>query len=460
MKCKSIMSIALAVSGMFAVSSVEAKESKGAQDSKFSALNKVTLKKGEIPMKASKVKFKKNADGFWRLNVNGVETPIRGAGGVVQPGMLEQLKLAGGNFTRTWGINTLEDKVAGGERYVDRAYRLGVNIMPGIWIGHERHGFNYSNKKQVQEQRNKVRAAVRKYKNHPAIVMWGLGNEMEGVTSQTGSIAVWKELEVLAQIIKEEDPNHPVMSIIAGCSDAKIKNAMEHYPSMDAIGVNAYGSAGGAGEALESAGWTKPFAITEFGVNGFWEVGKTSWGAPIEPNSTEKARSYYAAHTMVSESKLCLGTFAFLWGWKQECTATWFGMYLPTMEKLPQVDAMVKAWTGKFPENRCPVIRKIDCSFFGKTVKRNRKMVAAVEVEEPNGDPMTYDWVVGAETTQASTGGDHEDAVGMFPKLTIVNNEVDCVFKTPKKPGAYRLFLTVRDGKGGAATANIPFLVK
>jgi hypothetical protein len=48
----------------------------------------------------------------------------------------------------------------------------------------------------------------------------------------------------------------------------------------------------GAGSAIKAAGWTKPFAITEFGVNGFWEVGKTDWGAPYEPTSQEKGRSF------------------------------------------------------------------------------------------------------------------------------------------------------------------------
>ncbi|WDE95384.1 glycoside hydrolase family 2 TIM barrel-domain containing protein [Lentisphaera profundi] len=427
-------------------------------------IDKVALKKGQLPTSPSKVELKKNEKGDWRLYINNVETAIRGAGGVIQPGMLEQFKLAGGNFTRTWGIGTLEDKVAGGERYIDRAWRLGIHVVPGLWIGHERHGVDYNNEEQLKKQRDHVRQSVRKWKNHPAIAMWGLGNEMEDPVKQTPNPAVIKELEILAKIIKEEDPHHPVMSVIAGSGAGKIKSIMQYYPSIDILGVNAYGSAAGTGEALKALGWTKPFAITEFGVQGFWEVPKTSWGAPIEPNSTEKSKTYYSSHKLVFDinegKEMCLGTFAFLWGWKQEKTSTWFGMCLPTMEKLSQVDAMTKAWTGEWPENRCPNIKSISAEFDGKVIEAGRKYIARVDAFDRNEDSLTYEWVVTEEATVQSVGGDKEPVPKSHPNLILINNEKDCVMQSPSKPGAYRLFLTIRDGKGGAATANIPFKVK
>jgi hypothetical protein len=438
---------------------------KGSGDKAMKELiSRAKLIEGEIPKRATKVEFKKNKEGAWRLYIEGVETPIRGAGGVLSPGMLEHFKESGGNFTRTWGGDSLEAIVGGGERYIDRAYRLGIHVMPGLWIGHERHGFDYSDPEAIQAQRTMVRETVRKYKDHPAVVMWGLGNEMEDPVSQTGKKEIFQELEVLAKIIKEEDPHHPVMTVIAGAAKAKVQNIMKYYPSIDALGVNSYGGAAAIGEHLLAAGWEKPFAITEFGVMGFWEVGKTPWGAPIEPQSTEKARMYYAAHKLVCDmndgKELCLGTFAFLWGWKQECTATWFGMVLPTFEKLPQVDAMVKAWTGSWPENRCPNIKSVNADFHSKYVKMGGVLEASVDVEDPNGDPMSYDWVISEETKVQSTGGDHEDGLPSFPELTLVNNKAKCKVKVPSTPGAYRLFLTIRDGKGGAATANIPFMVQ
>ncbi|MCM8537598.1 MAG: hypothetical protein NE334_16775 [Lentisphaeraceae bacterium] len=409
------------------------------------------------------VKFAKNTEGYWRVFINGQETPIRGAGGVQTPGMLETFSKVGGNFTRTWGIGSLEEPVAGGKRYIDRAHELGVSVMAGLWIAHERHGFDYNSKEQIKRQREHVRNSIRKWKHHPGIAIWGLGNEMEGPQSKSGNPAMWRELEVLAKIIRSEDPNRPIMTVIAGSSQSKIQNIQRYCPSIDALGINSYGAAGGAGSSVIQAGWKKPFAITEFGIKGFWEAPKTSWGAPIEPNSSEKAKSYFATHKMVTQintgKEQCLGTFAFLWGWKQEKTSTWFGMYLvDTKEKLPQVDGLVKAWTGIFPENRSPIIKKVEASFFGKRVQAKQRLTASVVAIDKDDDELSYDWLIVEESKAHSVGGDKEYAPPAHPELTIKNGK-SCKVIAPRKSGAYRLFLTIRDGQGNAATANIPFYV-
>lgn len=425
--------------------------------------SEVSVNTNAIPDAPSRVELRQNEEGAWRFFVNEVEFPVRGAGGAEAPGLLEQLQAAGGNCVRTWGVETLEKPMTGGERFIDRAYRLGLMVVPGIWIQHERHGFNYGDTNFIAQQRTDVLAFINRYKHHPALLAWGLGNEMEGPTDREGSVAVLQELEQLARLVKAEDPNHPVMSVIAFQPD-KVKNILLHYPSLDILGVNTYGGAGGVGGALKGAGWKKPFMVAEFGVNGFWEVTKTAWGAPLEPTSQEKARSYYASHRLVFDlndgRELCLGTFAFLWGWKQECTPTWFGMFLPTQEKLPQVDAMTKAWTGHWPFNRCPKVESLDSPAYAKAVEPGTKLTAVVEATDPDGDALAYEWQILSESTGGGVGGEAEAALTSHEGLIEQQGEATCTFTSPTEPGNYRLYVTIRDHQGSAATANFPFQVK
>lgn len=406
----------------------------------------------------SRVEIRKTPAGGFELLRNGQPYFINGAGGI---GHLEDLVKAGGNSIRTWGIEQL-DAPDGGKNLLDRAHELGLSVCVGLWVQHERHGFSYDDPAAVQKQREEIRAAVRKYRNHPAVLLWGLGNEMEGPTSDGSDPRIWKELENLARIVKEEDPDHPVMTVIASAIPTKIRGIKEHYPSIDILGVNSYGGAMGVGNALQSERWEKPFALTEFGPLGHWEVGKTSWGAPIEPSSRDKAATYYVTKTKVVEDGKgkCVGTYVFLWGQKQEVTSTWYGMFLKTGEKLPAVDAMTMAWTGKWPENRSPKVLTFESPLANAAVPAAKEFPAKATLKDREGDVIDYSWEVRAETKEASVGGDAESEPPLIEGCVVSSSNGNAVIRTPSKPGPYRLFLFVRDGKGGASAENIPFMVQ
>lgn len=405
----------------------------------------------------------RNAAGVWRFFVEGKEFPVRGAGGAGAPGLLEALQAAGGNCVRTWHAHSLGAVFADGERFIDRAHRLGLKVVAGLWMLHERHGHDYANPQLIEEQRARLLATVRAYKNHPALLAWGLGNEMEGFTRPEGSEIVLREVEQLAVRIKAEDPHHPVLSVIA-FNPAKLETIQRCCPSLDLLGINAYGPAAEVGPALKAAGWTKPYLLTEFGPRGFWEEPTTPWGAPLEPTSEEKARHYesshHAAFVAAPGHDLCAGTFAFLWGWKQEKTATWFGLYLPTLEKLPAVDVLTRAWTGHWPEHRCPQLNAIRGLSAGARVRPGQALTAHAEVTARDDAALTFTWELVAESKAHSEGGDPEEKPASFPELITTQHAADCAFKAPSEPGPYRLFLTVRNRWSGAATANVPFLVE
>ena len=83
---------------------------------------------------------------------------------------------------------------------------------------------------------------------------------------------------------------------------------------------------------------------------------------------------------------------------------------------------------------------------------------AVLDVADPDGDPLAAQWSVMAESTDLRKGGDLE-AVPRSHADALVSWDLTGARLGSLPAGQYRLFVTVRDGKGAAATANLPFLV-
>lgn len=366
----------------------------------------------------------------------------------------------GANALRTWGAEDL-DRLIDGRPLADHAQAIGLAVVAGLWITHERQGLDYTNAAQLQTQRDRIRAEVRRHRDHPAIVAWGLGNEMEGPDRPHGHEALWRELEVLARIVKEEDPSRPVLTTIAGAAQSKIADIKRYCPSIDILGLNLYGGAPLATVQLDEAGWDRPFMLTELGPPGPWETLAAPWGAPIEPDTGLKVASHLTAiRTALADPKgRCLGVFAFAWGHKQEATATWFGMFLATGEKTPMVDIVGYAYTGRWPTNRSPQIARLAAPFAHTTVGPGLEFEVTAQAHDPEGDPLTYEWVVRSESTDRRIGGDPEAAPPDHPECIVRCDGPRVVLRTPSTPGAYRLFLYVRDNRGGGCSENITFKV-
>lgn len=403
------------------------------------------------------VKVEQTSGNKWQLLKSGQPYSIHGGGGQEQMELFARL---GGNSIRTWGISDLEEKDEQGRDLLDRANDLGLTVAAGIWVGHPRHGFDYSNKAQVEKQRSQVREIVRRYKDRPALLVWGLGNEMETGQKPEAYPQIFQEINELARIVKEEDPDHPVMTTIVGADPVKIRAIMEYCPLLDILGINAYGSAKTAPQKIQAAGWKGPYILTEFGPNGPWERPKTSWGAPIEPTPEEKIEMYKIAYEINTASPQCLGTYAFRWGAKQECTATWFGLLLSTGEKTPPVDYLVHGWTGKWPENRSPVIESIRSDFEKQEVRAGSKHTLRISATDPDSDPLTPDAWVMKEASETKTGGDLEAVPDRVANCFESVDAKNYVFQAPANTGNYRAFIKVSDGKGGACVYSFPFRVK
>ncbi len=401
------------------------------------------------PVKPVPVVVEKTADRY-RLLRGGKPYFVKGGGG---SRFLDSMAKAGANSVRTWG----DEEAA---RALPEAQKRGLSVCFGLWMGHERHGFDYADEKAVAAQREKFRPIIEKYKNDPALLVWQIGNEMEGDGKNP---RVWKAVNDVAKMIHAIDPNHPTLTVIAEIGGDKIKNFKALCPDVNILGVNAYGGMGSLASRLEEQGYDGPFLVTEWGALGPWEGGNAPWGAPIEMTSHEKAEfalgNYY--RTVAAHEDRCLGSYVFVWGQKQERTDTWFGLLLKTGERTELADAVSRAWTGRNPANRAPVLYRLESEdAYLKKVAPGARLSARAVARDPNGDVLTARWVVRAETSDAKGGGDAEAAPPDIPGAITKTDGLTAEFVAPSKPGPYRLFVYLTDNKGGAATANIPFFVE
>ena len=370
---------------------------------------------------------------------------IKGAGGTEH---LEELAKRGGNSIRTWSTDGL-----GG--ILDNAQQHGLTVCAGIWLEPECDWFSYAKPEHCARQMERVTKAVREFREHPALLFWGLGNEQEG---DGKNAAYWQQLNALAQMVHKEDPAHPTFTALAGMTAEKAAGMNEHAPHLDFAGINTYGALPGLREHLAKVKWTRPWAVTEYGPQGFWERPRAEWGAPFEQTSTEKAAvmrgSYQKA---IAPGGDCWGGYAFLWGHKQEATATWFGLITPEGETTASVDALEELWTGKAPANRAPDLAPLKLSV--AKLKPGESFTATATATDPDKDTLTWHWSVCPESAGRDAKG-QEKVPAPEAAAVVKSGEGTAAFHAPAKAGAWRVFLRVTDGKGHAATANAPFQVQ
>ncbi|MEO1247285.1 MAG: glycoside hydrolase family 2 TIM barrel-domain containing protein [Pseudomonadota bacterium] len=401
------------------------------------------------------VELKKTERG-WQLLRGGEPYFIRGAGGTHS---LQALAAAGANSIRTWDA----EKVRGDDDVgvlLDEAHALGMTVTVGIWLGHERHGFDYSDPQQIASQMQRARGFVQRYKDHPALLLWGIGNEMEGF-EEGDNPAVWEAVNDIAAMVKRLDPKHPTMTVTTFVHGERIEYVHRQSPAIDIHGVNAYGGAFAVHERLRAGGGSKPFVLTEFGPLGPWETPKTDWGAPYEQTSTEKAEFYGRSYRqgIAEAADLALGSYAFLWGNKMEATGTWFGMFLDDGARLGAVDVMTELWSGSPPADLAPVVTPLTIDGQA-TLDPASELQAHVEAADPEGEPLRARWVLRPESGEILTGGDFRPEMPAIDGAVLESGVDGARVRMPDEPGPYRLFYTVYDTAGNAATANLPLLVK
>jgi len=291
------------------------------------------------------VEIVRSADGF-ELRRGGVRYEVHGAGAKED---LDALVKAGGNSIRTWGV---DDKT---KEFLDVCHGKGLTVLVGFWLMKAGdHGFSYLDEAKVNQQFADVEKRVKELKNHPAVLGWTVGNEVELGLPKEQEAAMWGHVEKLSQMIRKEDPNHPVGTVVADMWPDKMSAILKHAPSLQFLGVNSYGGLLTLHERMED--WKKPYMITEFGPNVPPTSPDVNFGLPVEPDSTAKAEIYRKGYlkSVRDQKGMVLGSYFFYWDRASVGIASWFNVHLRTGEKLGGADVLQELWTGKAVTDPAP----------------------------------------------------------------------------------------------------------
>ena len=397
----------------------------------------------------------------WQLRVNKQPFFVKG---VVGQTYLEKVKQYGGNSIR----------IGWKKEELDQVTRLGLNALVNLPANAERYGMNYDDTTAIRKQTEKMVEIVRNTKDHPAVLMWAIGNEMDYIPgTKPFNPKVWDAVNQAAKAIKAIDPNHPVMTVIGTSMMEKVADIVKRCPDIDLLGINSYGDIYTLPETLQKYGWTKAYVISEWGPDGYWEVNKTKWGAPYEQTGREKYDCYDKKYKAAIDNGngQCLGSYVFYWsGFKQETTHTWFCMFNIDGLESPLVGLMHKLWTDpqqvtpSHPlSNIAPIVDSLNIGQFVRyqdiVLKPGSINLSNVTASDAEKDPLTYKWEIRPEAVYASYAGQGEKVPEPIAGL-VTEAKTAIHFTAPKVKGAYRLFVYVYDGKGHFSTANLPFLVE
>lgn len=407
----------------------------------------------------------KTQDGF-QLMRNGKPYFIKGAAGYQY---FDKLKERGGNTIRIWHTDELED-------VLDRAQTHGLNVIVGIDLGKPRNGFNYSDTTMVNAQRRKVENIVEKFKRHPAVLMWCLGNEV--AIMHLSETSVWEEINHLSMLVKERDPFHPTTTSLEFNNESFV-NFFRFCSDLDIISTNAFGSniermrdLNGYLKLFES----RPILLSEWAFQGYWQAKTTDWMVPIEQNSTRKGEFIFQWHNdyLNANKHLIIGTCIFYWGMKQERTHTWFSLFLEDkydstiIRKTFSMDVLQYFWEGNWGENLCPYIDSLrlnEQTFVNGPpgnlfLEAGTENTSSVFFRDQEKDSISIYWEILPEGDyKQKIGGEAEQRPEPIPGLIADSSLARISFLSPEKSGAYRLFVYLYDEKDGGATANIPFFV-
>lgn len=392
------------------------------------------------------------SQGNWQLTVGGQPYTVKGLtwGPAIAdaPKYLPDVKSMGVNTIRTWGTD------GGTKPLLDSAAANGLKVVNGFWLqpgGGPGSGgcVNYvTDTTYKNTMLTEFTKWVEAYRNHPATLMWNVGNESvlglqncySGAELEAQRNAYTGFVNDVAKKIHSIDPDHPVTSTDAwtGAWPYYQRNA----PDLDLYSMNSYGDICGVREDWEQGGYTKPYLITEGGPAGEWEVPDDANGVPDEPTDVQKAEGYTKAWNCVTGHRgVALGATLFHYGTEHDFGGIWFNL-LPDGLKRLSYYAVKRAYTGTAGNDNTPPVVSALAVSPASSAPAGGEFTVRADVRDPDGDPITYKIFLSGnyangdkrlvEASWRSTGN------GTF------------AVRAPEKLGVWKVYLQAEDGRGNA----------
>lgn len=364
----------------------------------------------------------------------------------------KDLQSIGVNTIRLWATNEYTSQL------LDTAEKYDIKVMVGIWMRHGRPGmedddsFNYlEDVDGMEAMYTNAINVVNQYKTHPAVLTWGIGNEVYlNMATDPEKEAYSKLLERICSAIKDLDPNHPITSVEAWTFGLDWWE--KFVPSIDIYGLNSYGpGAGYLQNELDKRSIDKPYIITEFGVTGEWDITEKPNGIPMEPTDQQK----YQAITMgynewISPKPNCLGVYIFHYGNGNSFGTSWLLTHYDHYIR-PQYWAIREAYTGQKPVNMTPQIKS-----FG-VVENSKESGTWIPVDlvvsDVENDELTFSFHYNQRT------GSRKRRNSIKP-LEYKGNITDGFqIKLPQEDGAIKVYVHVIDSQKNMGIASTSVLV-
>lgn len=405
------------------------------------------------PSADARVQIVEQDEGF-ALRKNGKPFQVRGAAGREHLPLLQQI---GANTIRTYDTVDLGSTL-------DSAAALGLQVIVGLELPKSTEDWFYSQDSLVAERAARYRALGARYSDHPALLLWCLGNEL--IFYQFFDWQFPRQYGQIFKALRQGDPHHPIGTAMANASDRALLNWGLKIPEIELFIFNTFGRLPRLLEDLDRYRWLwkGPYIVGEWGESGPWEVRSTPWEAPYEAHSSRKAGRIRRMHgDLPQQDPRYLGNLVFYWGQRQERTHTWFN-FLDRQGRYAQpTEVLAELWGEPRKGNRAP---RLDTLFLNGTgegpflFSPGSTHQASVASHDPDGDSLRYQWSLRPEDwffryAEAPA----PVAMGTTSQDTAARSGSAISFQVPAKPGPYRLFVKITDGQGHFATANMPFYV-